>query len=53
MVMAVHLLNFYEGGNLGVTAAFSLVQMVLLGGLIAIAHGLARGRTASLIARMR
>ena len=53
MVMAVHLLNFYEGGNLGITAAFSLVQIVLLGGLIAIAQWLTRGRTANPLARMR
>ena len=31
MVMAVLLLDYYEGGNVGITAAFSLVQMVLLG----------------------
>ena len=31
MVMAVLLLDYYEGGNLGITAAFSLVQTVLLG----------------------
>ena len=30
MVMAVQLLGYYEGGNVGITAAFSLVQMVLL-----------------------
>ena len=29
-VMAVLLLDYYEGGNIGKTAAFSLVQMVLL-----------------------
>ncbi len=34
MVMSVLLLDYYEGGNLGKTAAFSLVQMVLLGVLI-------------------
>jgi len=53
MVMAVHLLNFYEGGNLGITAAFSLVQIVLLGGLIAIAQWLTLGRTTNPLARMR
>ena len=31
MVMAVLLLDYYEGGNIGITAAFSLVQTVLLG----------------------
>ena len=43
MVMAVLLLDYYEGGNLGITAAFSLVQTVLLGVLIGAAHWLARG----------
>ncbi len=31
-VMAVLLLDYYEGGNIGKTAAFSLVQTVILGG---------------------
>lgn len=43
MVMAVLLLDYYEGGNIGITAAFSLVQMVLLAGVIGIAHLLSRG----------
>jgi iron(III) transport system permease protein len=43
MVMAVLLLDYYEGGNVGITAAFSLVQTVLLGVLIGIAHLLSRG----------
>ena len=43
MVMAVLLLDYYEGGNLGITAAFSLVQTVLLGVIISIAHLLTRG----------
>jgi iron(III) transport system permease protein len=43
MVMAVLLLDYYEGGNIGITAAFSLVQMVLLAVLIGIAHYLSRG----------
>ena len=43
MVMAVLLLDYYEGGNTGITAAFSLVQTVLLGVLIGIAHVLSRG----------
>jgi iron(III) transport system permease protein len=34
MVMAVLLLDYYEGGNTGKTAAFSLVQTVLLAVLI-------------------
>jgi iron(III) transport system permease protein len=47
MVMAVLLLDYYEGGNLGITAAFSLVQTVLLGVLIGFAHFLSRGGTDS------
>src|ERR1700754_3119725 len=42
MVMSVLLLDYYEGGNLGKTAAFSLVQMVLLGVLIGGANYLSR-----------
>lgn len=45
MVMAVQLLGFYEGGNISVTAAFSLVQMVILGVLIGITHRLSREAT--------
>jgi iron(III) transport system permease protein len=47
MVMAVLLLDYYEGGNVGITAAFSLVQTILLGVLIGIAHVLSRGGTRS------
>jgi iron(III) transport system permease protein len=43
MVMAVQLLGYYEGGNIGITAAFSLVQMVLLGVLITVTNRLSRG----------
>ena len=43
MVMAVLLLDYYEGGNVGITAAFSLVQTVLLAVLIGIATWLSRG----------
>lgn len=43
MVMAVLLLDYYEGGNVGITAAFSIVQIVLLAGLIGIANLLSRG----------
>jgi iron(III) transport system permease protein len=43
MVMAVLLLDYYEGGNVGITAAFSLVQMVLLASSIGIANLLSRG----------
>jgi len=45
MVMAVLLLDYYEGGNVGITSAFSLVQTVLLAVLIGIAHLLSRGGT--------
>jgi iron(III) transport system permease protein len=47
MVMAVLLLDYYEGGNVGITAAFSLVQTVMLGVLIGAAHYLSRGGTDS------
>lgn len=43
MVMAVLLLDYYEGGNVGITSAFSLVQTALLAVLIGIAHLLSRG----------
>ena len=43
MVMAVLLLDYYEGGNVGITSAFSLVQTLLLAVLIGIAHFLSRG----------
>lgn len=43
MVMAVLLLDYYEGGNVGVTAAFSLVQTVLLAVLIGFTQWLSRG----------
>ena len=43
MVMAVLLLDYYEGGNVGITSAFSLVQTALLALLIGIAHFLSRG----------
>jgi iron(III) transport system permease protein len=43
MVMPVLLLDYYEGGNIGKTAAFSLVQTVLLGVLIGGANWLSRG----------
>jgi iron(III) transport system permease protein len=46
MVMAVLLLDYYEGGNLGITAAFSLVQTVLLGVLISLAHLASRSAAA-------
>ncbi|HEX5507593.1 MAG TPA: ABC transporter permease subunit, partial [Pseudolabrys sp.] len=51
MVMSVLLLDYYEGGNLGKTAAFSLVQMVLLGFLIGGATWLSRGAAQGSVAR--
>lgn len=41
-VMAVLLLDYYEGGNTGKTAAFSLVQTVILAGLLGITTWLSR-----------
>jgi iron(III) transport system permease protein len=51
MVMSVLLLDYYEGGNLGKTAAFSLVQMVLLGVLIGGANWLSRGAAQGSVTR--
>jgi iron(III) transport system permease protein len=54
MVMSVLLLDYYEGGNVGKTAAFSLVQTVLLGILIGGANWLARSAAQDGVAqRMR
>ncbi len=51
VVMAVKLLDYYEGGNVGLTAAFSLVQMVILAGLIGVIHLLSRGAASGSIGR--
>ena len=51
MVMSVLLLDYYEGGNVGKTAAFSLVQTVLLGVLIGGANWLARSAAQGSIAQ--
>ena len=51
MVMAVQLLGYYEGGNIGITAAFSLVQMVLLAVLITFTNWLSRGSSQGGVAR--
>jgi iron(III) transport system permease protein len=51
MVMAVLLLDYYEGGNVGITSAFSLVQTVLLAVLIGVAHFLSSGRTDGAVGR--
>ena len=42
MVMAVLLLDYYDGGSVGKTAAFSLVQTALIGVLIGVANWLSR-----------
>lgn len=42
-VMAVLLLDYYEGGNIGKTAAFSLVQTVILAVLLGFTTWLSRG----------
>ncbi len=44
-VMAVLLLDYYEGGNIGKAAAFSLIQTVLLGVMIGLANWLSSGST--------
>ena len=51
MVMSVLLLDYYEGGNIGKTAAFSLVQTLLLGVLIGFANWLSRGASQGSIGR--
>ena len=49
--MAVLLLDYYEGGNTGKTAAFSLVQTALLALLIGVATWLSRGGTDASVGR--
>ena len=51
MVMSVQLLGFYEGGNISITAAYSLVQMVLLAVLIGVTNRLSRGATTGSVGR--
>ena len=46
-VMAVLLLDYYEGGNVGKTAAFSLVQTVILAVLLGFTTWLSRETTTS------
>ncbi|HET7594679.1 MAG TPA: ABC transporter permease subunit, partial [Stellaceae bacterium] len=50
MVMAVLLLDYYNQ-NINITAAFSVVQTVLLGVLIGIVHWLSRGAADSGVGR--
>jgi iron(III) transport system permease protein len=42
IIMSVLLLDFFEGGNIGVTAAFSVFQSVLLLAIIGTAHHFTR-----------
>lgn len=51
MVMAVQLLSFYEGGNMSITAAYSLVQMVLLGVAIGLGQMVSRGASPGSVGR--
>jgi iron(III) transport system permease protein len=51
MVMAVLLLDYYEGGNTGKAAAFSLVQTALLAVLIGVATWVSRGSTNTSVGR--
>ena len=51
MVMSVQLLGYYEGGNMSITAAYSLVQMVLLAVLIGAANRLSRGTAPGAVGR--
>ncbi len=50
-VMAVLLLDYYEGGNTGKTAAFSLVQTALLAVLICVATWLSNGNASTDVGR--
>ena len=50
-VMAVLLLDYYEGGNIGKTAAFSLVQTALLAVLIGFTNWLSHGATQGSVGR--
>jgi iron(III) transport system permease protein len=51
MVMAVLLLDYYEGGSVGKTAAFSLVQIALLAVLISVTHRLTSGSSDTSVGR--
>jgi len=51
MVMAVLLLDYYEGGNIGKTAAFSLVQTLLLAVLIGVSSRLSSAATQTSVGR--
>jgi iron(III) transport system permease protein len=49
--MAVLLLDYYEGGNTGKAAAFSLVQTALLAVLICVATRLSNGNASTDVGR--
>lgn len=51
MVMSVQLLSYYDGGNMSITAAYSLVQMVLLGAAIGVGQLIARGAAPGSVGR--
>lgn len=51
MVMAVQLLGYYEGGNMSITAAYSLVQIILLGAVIGLSNFLSRGASPASVGR--
>ncbi len=51
MVMSVQLLNYYEGGNMSITAAYSLIQMLLLGGVIGLGHLISRNASPGAVGR--
>ncbi len=51
MVMAVQLLGYYDGGNISITAAYSLVQMAILAVLMGIAQRLSRGNALTSVGR--
>ncbi len=53
MVMSVQLLGYYEGGNMSIIAAYSLVQIVLLGVVIGVAHRLSRAGSPNNLGRAR
>ena len=51
MVMSVQLLQYYDGGNMNITAAYSLIQMLLLGSVIGLSHFVTRGMSAGSVGR--
>ena len=51
MVMSVQLLQYYDGGNMSITAAYSLIQMLLLGSVIGLSHLASRGMSPGAVGR--